>query len=364
MLSKMHFASEMAKQGNRVFFVNPPRPSKENSYATVLEQRGNITIIQLKQIKGRLTLRYKAYWLYKILTNRYVKGIQKITGAIDEVWCFDPNSYCDLRKFKAHFALLLLYDFYKGDNVIQLANTADGIVSVSQVILDHYDKLNVPRLLVQHGLGSHFSDKSKKILTLENYVLPAKIKVGYVGNLFREGVRTDLAHQIIMSHPNIEFHFWGPSSLQNSNLSTVYNNKFEEAEQLLNILKTAPNVFFHGVKNQQELSEDLFEMDAFLFLYSYEKDVNHASNAHKILEYLSTGKVVISTFVSNYENSDLLTMAQKKQEDTLPELFKEVVLNLDEYNSIKRQNSRINFALDNTYAKQIERIRSFVTTTD
>lgn len=360
MLSKMHFAVEMSKQGNNVYFVNPPRPEKIDGYATILEKNGNITVIQLKQIKARLFLRYKAYWLYKIVTNRYVRAIQNIAGNIDEVWCFDPNTYCDLRKFKAPFTRLLLYDFYKGDNVVKLANTAQGLVSVSKVILDHYENVAIPKLLVQHGLSENFSKKAEQVLQNKTDIRHNPIKIGYVGNLFRQGVNTSLAKTIIENHPKIEFHFWGPNSLQNSNLSTVYDIKYKESEEFMEFLKTAKNVFFHGMKSQEELSEALFQMDAFLFLYSYTKDVNQASNAHKLMEYLSTGKTVIATYVSNYDGSGLLEMSDKNEEEKLIGIFDEVISNLEKYNSESMQKERIEFALNNTYAKQIDRIRTQV----
>jgi hypothetical protein len=103
-------------------------------------------------------------------------------------------------------------------------------------------------------------------------------------------------------------------------------------------------------------------MDAFLFLYSPAKDLNGASNSHKLLEYLSTGKPVISTYVSNYEGTGLLEMGRREDEPLLNALFDEVTHNLALYNSPERQQQRIQFALDNTYRRQVVRIREFIGT--
>jgi hypothetical protein len=120
------------------------------------------------------------------------------------------------------------------------------------------------------------------------------------------------------------------------------------------------NVFLHGVVGQQELAGRLFEMDAFLFMYSPRTEMNGASNSHKLLEYLSTGRVIIATHVSSYAGTDLLEMSDPMEERRLPEIFDTVVRKLAVYNSRERQIARIRFALDNTYARQVERVQEFI----
>jgi hypothetical protein len=102
-------------------------------------------------------------------------------------------------------------------------------------------------------------------------------------------------------------------------------------------------------------------MDAFLFIYSPKKEMNGASNAHKLLEYISTGKVVISTHVSTYAGTDLLLMCGPADEQALPGLFARAIRDLPVHNSVERQVNRIRYALDNTYARQIDRIQQFIT---
>ena len=102
-------------------------------------------------------------------------------------------------------------------------------------------------------------------------------------------------------------------------------------------------------------------MDAFLFIYSPVKEMNGASNAHKLLEYISTGKVVISTHVSTYAGMDLLLMSGPADEHALPGMFARAVGELSVHNSVERQVSRIRYALDNTYARQIDRVQQFIT---
>lgn len=365
LLSKMHFALELAGRGNRVFFVNPPRPLPGKQLAMVAEEieEGRLTVIHTNTVRGSLFLRHKLFFLYRRLNGRYIREIRKLVGGkIDEVWSFNPNQYVDLAPFGAERSILLLYDFYRGDHIVRAARSADALISVSQVILDHYKDTPPPKLFLQHGLGSHFANLARRRLETRDFVVsgPGKIKVGYTGNLLRAGMNTGIATEIIGQHPDIEFHFWGPYSLKDNNVNSAVETPADLLD-FIGFLQGQANVFLHGVVGQQELSERLFGMDAFLFIYSPKKEMNGASNAHKLLEYISTGKVVISTHVSTYAGTDLLLMSGPADEQALPGIFARAVGELSVHNSVERQVGRIRYALDNTYARQIDRVEQFIT---
>jgi glycosyltransferase involved in cell wall biosynthesis len=365
LLSKMHFALELVRRGNKVFFVNPPRPMPGTKLAVVADkmEEGRLTLIHTKTVRGSLFLRHKLFFLYRRLNGRYIRAIRKlVAGKIDEVWSFNPNQYVDLTPFGAERSILLLYDFYRGDHIVRAARTADVLISVSQVILDHYKDTPAPKLFLQHGLGSHFANLSRQRLDTRDFVASGagKIKVGYTGNLLRVGMNTEIATEIIEQHPDIEFHFWGPYSLKDNNVTSAIDTP-QELLAFVRFLQGQPNVFLHGVVGQQELSERLFGMDAFLFTYSPKTEMNGASNAHKLLEYISTGKVVISTHVSTYAGTDLLLMSGPADEQALPGIFTRAIRELSVHNSVERQVSRIRYALDNTYARQIDRVDQFIT---
>lgn len=366
LLSKMHFALELVRKGNRVFFVNPPRPLDGKQLAVTGEsmEGGKLTLIHTNMVRGSLFLRHKLFFLYRALSRRYVRAIRKLVGGkIDEVWSFNANQYIDLRPFGARKAIVLLYDLYQGNHIFKALEKADALISVSQVILDHYKDTPPPKLFLQHGLGPHFAEKSRKRMAGEEFsAAPAgKIKVGYTGNLLRAGMNTDVAMEIIGKHPEIEFHFWGPYSLSENNVNDAGYSAPPDLLAFIGFLQQRPNVFLHGVVTQQELAERLFEMDAFLFIYSPKKEVNGASNAHKLLEYISTGRVVIATHVSTYAGTGLLEMCESREEDSLPGIFDRTLKELSTHNARERQIRRIQFALDNTYARQVERVEQFIT---
>jgi hypothetical protein len=365
LLSKMHFALELVRRGDRVYFVNPPRRLPGKPLAVVAEEldAGKLTLIQTNTVKGSLFLRHKMFFLYKQLNRRYIRAIKKLAGGkIDEVWCFNPNQFVDLAPFGAKRSILLLYDFYRGSHIVQAARSADALISISQVILDHYKDAPPPKLFLQHGLGSHFAELSRRRLEAGEFAPPGagKLKVGYTGNLLRVGMNTDIAREIIAGHPDIEFHFWGPHGLKDNNVNPEGETPQEQID-FVEFLHRQSNVILHGVVGQQELSQRLFEMDAFLFIYSPRREMNNASNAHKLLEYISTGKVVIATHVSTYAGTGLLVMSEPAEEEALPEIFARAIRDLPVHNSAERQISRIRYALDNTYARQVDRVQQFIT---
>jgi glycosyltransferase involved in cell wall biosynthesis len=365
LLSKMHYAIELAGLGNDVYFVNPPRAAATGSQLASIAPASpapGVTVIDVTPVPGALFLRHKLFPVYRNwVSGRYVKAIRNlIQKPIDEVWCFDPHTFVDLSAFAAKHCVLLIYDFYTGRHVFHAAETADAIVSVSSVILDHYRETKPPKLLMQHGLGKHFAVLAEERLKRQEFP-PQQgetIRIGYTGNLLRVGMDTQLGRTIIGGHPEIEFHFWGPHSRDGNNVSS--GEAPADLLEFIEFLKSQPNVLLHGVKEQSALAGALAGMDAFLFLYSAAKDLNGASNSHKLLEYLSTGKPVISTYVSNYAGTNLLEMGDQTEEHLLPALFKKVTDDLALYNAPERQQQRIRFALDNTYRRQVIRIRNFI----
>jgi hypothetical protein len=89
-----------------------------------------------------------------------------------------------------------------------------------------------------------------------------------------------------------------------------------------------------------------------------QKDQSKGTNYHKITEYLSTGKVIVSNNVTTFDKMpDLIQMISgRDNNEQLPALFKEVIGNIDLYNTPALQQKRRSFALNNTYGKQLDRI--------
>src|ERR1700760_691648 len=82
LLSKMHYAIELAALGNKVWFVNPPRENDhQHLVAPSARQVEGVSIIDVKPVKSALFLRHKLFFLYKKwVTGRYIKAIRQLVG--------------------------------------------------------------------------------------------------------------------------------------------------------------------------------------------------------------------------------------------------------------------------------------------
>lgn len=86
----------------------------------------------------------------------------------------------------------------------------------------------------------------------------------------------------------------------------------------------------------------------------------HGENSHKIFEYLSTGRVIVSTHITLYAGNDLLNMTGTGEDERLPGLFAETIRQIGHFNNDDFAKRRMELAIHNTYARQIERIEQII----
>jgi hypothetical protein len=117
----------------------------------------------------------------------------------------------------------------------------------------------------------------------------------------------------------------------------------------------------HGPVTALELARGIQAMDALLICYNIKNDQNH----HKVLEYLGTGRVIISNYLSAYSKMPGLIemVSSTDNNDDLPDLFDKVMHSLSDYNSEGNQAKRLAFAKQYTYASNVKRIEDFVNRT-
>jgi glycosyltransferase involved in cell wall biosynthesis len=226
------------------------------------------------------------------------------------------------------------------------------VFSVSNDILRSFREVEVPKLLVDHGLAPAFvsaqPDSSRKAKAA---------RVGYAGNLGRRPLNRDIIRLMVSENPDTEFHFWGPAEA----LASEAEDFKREVKDFVGFLERSSNAILHGKVSSEELAADFQNIDCFVLSYTADPVECDNSNSHKILEYLSTGKVVVSSHVSRYEGrDDLLMMSRQGDDPALPALLRDTLANLDKLNSPSAQQARREFALDNTYEKQVDRIAAFV----
>jgi len=161
--------------------------------------------------------------------------------------------------------------------------------------------------------------------------------------------------RLVSENPQVRFNLFGSYKASQSNIGDWDDT---DTKKFIATLKAKPNVEFHGTVPSHELARALRRMDALLICYDVNKDQSKGTNYHKVMEYLSTGKVIISNNITTYSHRpDLVRMVDSRQNnDELPILFKETIARLDVDNSAATQQLRIDYARENTHSRQLDRI--------
>ena len=358
LLSKHHYAIELARKGNTVYFLNPPgkemRIKSKFNYRLDSSTKG-VTVID-QYIYFPYDIRFHAPGIFKWLMKWHIKQLLKsINKPIDIIWSFDLQGLYSLKDFPA--SMLKLY--FPADepiipNSINASNGADVLVSITKEIIGKFNKFKESSFLLNHGLAAEFL-----VHKANDYVVGSPKSVGISGNFLRNDIDREILFNVIKENPDIIFECWGSYAVSHSNIG---GSTSIETVDFIKALQFEPNVIMHGIVNTSELSAGINRMDAFLICYDIRRDQSKGTNYHKIMEYLSTGKVIISNNVTAYEGKGkLVAMASKRNSnDELPGLFREVINNLDYWNSTDLIAERKQFAEENRYSRQIDKLTVFL----
>ena len=360
-ISKHHYAIELSKRGNKVYFLNPPTSSVKHGTCMITgEPVKNVFLINYRPLFP-MRWKFKFNSLFNFFMQHQVEKINScIGGRPDIVWDFEPNrQFSDLRWFGADIKI-----YHPVDATPEMNGStkhADIIISVSDVILDYFKEAKIPRHFINHGLGAAFTKMA--LQRLQNIEQSRKndknnINFGYVGNLLMQYINHRLFEEVISTNPKINFHIWGPYDY--SSMPYTEPNASQIAN-FIEFLKKSKNVVLYGRQSHAEILPKMVNLDGFFWCYDGSRDPNKGSNSHKILEYLSTGKVIVSTYISSYEKyKDLNIMVMSKSDDEYCNRFKEVVSNIETYNSTSLMISRMKLAIDNTYTSNLNHIESLL----
>ncbi len=349
-ISKHNYAIALARRDNEVYFFNSVRSGLTPGSFKVRESGyNNLKIVEFRS-PFPLKMKFHAKKLYGYLMNLHLKYILKrISLKADIIWDFNSSfEYGDLSAFYPAFSIFQPVDQIRKDMVNK---KADVLVTISEKIASQYNNQNTPRLVVSHGVAENFVQLALRPPQLK---INQPLKAGYIGNLCIESLDRNLLQQLIANYPNVEFHLVGPYNTSDNNLGAGDDN---ETNRFFSFLKNARNVVLYGTKSQSEVAALLDTFDINLLCYkatpTYQSD-----NSHKVLEYMAAGKVVVSSYLSMYEGSNLIQMA--KEVDSFLELFRTVKENIESYNGASLQQERKKLALNNSYEKQISKIETFI----
>ncbi len=350
-LSKHHYALKLAERGNKVFFLNPPIRfnflKTGLSVSNPVENKNLAFLDYTYPVKGHLKL---PSFLSSLIYKRLIQKIESTANIkLDIVWCFDTRTFSHWEFLRPEVTKILhIMDFNIINHYKKLYSQADFILGVSANIVEKLKKYNSQCYFINHGLSLRNYKPAVNNICYNN----KKIKAGYVGNLLMSYIDWECIISIISQNPNVDFHFFGP--YESSNIGANENN--------INIkkkLEAYPNVFLEGKLSSEFILGSISDIDIFLIAYKNELFPDQITNAHKVLEFLATGKTILSNYLADYEDKPgLINMTVKNVE--MSRMFKTCIENISELNSIDNQHKRITFALSNTYEKQIERIEKII----
>jgi glycosyltransferase involved in cell wall biosynthesis len=163
--------------------------------------------------------------------------------------------------------------------------------------------------------------------------------------------------KLISAHPDIQFIFWGQYELKGN--FGAYDK--QEVFEFIKFLQSQPNVVLRGAVHPAVLSEEIKSAD--LFWICWQTSVSKmwdGSNSHKILEYLSTGKPVVSHYISTYRNSNIIDMLPSKENNEYLSLFSQVLNRVKAGEAVELNKKRILLAMENTYQSHIAEIEKLI----
>ena len=358
-VSKHHYALELAKRGNTVYYIEPPSLSNKGVSIQKNERVENLFIVSYKPVtRGK---RFLPKYIYRLLIKWQVRLLKQAIGRRpDVVWSFDGFRFENLSFFRAGISIFHAVDFFTYDQLPEEAKTADLCLCSSPGIKQVVEKGGRPTYFINHGLNEKFCHLAAAELNNANNRMPGKqIQVGYIGNLLMEALDRKMMQQVIENNPGMQFHFWGQVEMGKGGLVGF---DAPEVFEFIRFLKNAANVKLYGPVPIFELYDRLTEMDMFWICWDLHKNKmwNENTNPHKILEYLSTGKPLVAHYMTTCKDLNLVDMLPDTANDNYLILFNSVAERVRKGEPIQSRKQRIEFALQNSYQKQIERIEALM----
>ena len=339
-VSKHHYAIELAKRGNKVFFLNPPSFNKK--IGITASQYDNVFVVDYSvNVRGQ---RFLPGFLRRWIDRKTYNSIQRQAGIkFDVVWNFENSRFYDFR-FAPGNALKIYHqvDLNQNFHPQLAAKTADICFCTTDLILANLKRFNKHSYKIHHGVSQNaFIEKPG--LNREGVDRSKAIIALYIGNLDMPYIDLDVAESLVSKFPDVNFFFVGPYQKENA---------------FFQRMRHYTNCFFKGRVRSEELKQYTIQSDILLVFYKerYHKD---QASPHKFMEYLASGKIVVATYTDEYKDKEELLLMSGKNED-LPRLFQYAVEHLQELNSCERKQKRIDYAMDHTYDKQLNKIESFI----
>lgn len=338
-VSKHHYAVTLAAQGYRVLFLDPPEPGRRGiALEEVPDHHG---LLRVRAGKVALGLRWLPGPLRRWLEQRWLHQLEEQSGcSINVIWQFENSRFYDLRFAGSRLKIYHQVDLNQAFHPETAARTADVCFCTTELIRQHLLPHNPRCHCLQHGVAIH--NAAAELSQTERHRFTAgQFQAMYVGNLEMAYLDRELLAKVIVQHPEVRFHLVGG-----------YCTDADLYQQLCN----APNVVWWGKVASSKIPSLLAQADLLMVCYQVQYHADQ-SNPHKLMEYLASGRTVVATFTAEYvHHQHLLAMSEPCSNDSYPQLFNAVLTDLSSWNSAEQMAARRAFAMDHTYARQLQRI--------
>jgi hypothetical protein len=345
-VSKHHYARALAARDWRVVFIDPPaelgKPGRIEQTAT--------------EVSGIFRLRYQTFFPYRLkfharplfdlLMWRQAKRLVQAAGRPNLVWDFD-NAYQfrDLRPFRAAKTIFHLVDDVgrpgMGDK------HADHFFALHPVFCLNAGRTCREDHVIGHGLAKMYVEAARNLSSSQTD--PERPHIALVANLAAKWIDWESIAEMVRRHPEGRFTFWGPLPEDN-----------RQPEALKKVLAAA-NAVFPGLTSPEAIVAQSGDVDVWLLPFlSEEFDRGRPLNSHKVLEFLSTGKSVLMSWLEAYEGNPLVHVAERPESRDLPDRLDRLLAELETVNAPRQQEARRTYALARSYENHLDRILSLI----
>ena len=356
-ISKHHYALELADRGCTVYFIEPPTLDTKGVTIRQTEDHPRVHVVTYKPVfRGE---RFLPAVIFEWMLRRQIRLLlERIGHKPDVVWCFQSFLFRNLRWFGAPVRILFLADQFNKQGTPPEADSASLVLAVSDTIYERIRAANKLVFRINHGLQKIFHAAIPEALQLESAeTASTPMIVGYLGNLRIESMDREAILKVIETHPELTFIFWGSYKTTELNLGGLQDH---DSNRFIAQLQTKANVQLRGAFQGQELLSQMKEADLFWQCFKLNLTAfSDGSNSHKMLEYLSTGKPVISQPLSSYRGSDLIYMMSPSDPDFLS-FFSTTIKKLQAGEDPALTRKRMEFARENSYEAHLRRIEDML----
>ncbi|MEI6949500.1 glycosyltransferase [Paraflavisolibacter sp. H34] len=338
-VSKHHYAIELSKKGHVVYFLNPPGAASGLKVQPAPGYKHIFTVDYQPLVKGQ---RFFPAFLSRKVDALLIDRLQKAAGVtFDIVWNFENSRFFDFNFLPRN--VLKIYhqvDLNQNFNLKAAASSADICFCTTDLIRNNLLPYNRNAFKIHHGVTENaFSAEPPAPGRAKNGTVNAL----YVGNLDMMFLDLDLLEAVVKKFPQVTFTFVGP---------------YQKEKAFYRRISNYPHCRLEGKVDSRRIKDYMAETDVLMVLYQQAHHQDQAS-PHKVVEYLASGKTIVSTYMDEYKDKrELLAMSDENADYVA--LFEKVISNLGDYNNEAERQKRIAFARNHTYGNQLFRIIELV----